>query len=56
MKTLKELSKALNVSESKAGRIKKKIEQDKYSGVPSHMIWGTGDRKSYNPETFREYL
>ena len=56
MKTLKQVARALRISETKASRIKRKIEEELYPGVPSFMVWGYGEGKRYNLKTFREYL
>ena len=38
MKTLKEIAKALNISLTKASKIKKQIELNKFANVPNFMI------------------
>ena len=56
MNTLKKVAKKLNISESKASKIKQKIELNEYPNIPTHMIWGTGKKKKYRLELFKKYF
>ena len=56
MKTLKEVAEKLNISVNKASIIKKKIESKYYRGVPSFMVWGTGNKKKYDIDLFKKML
>lgn len=54
-KTLKEVSKELGIGLSRAGRIKKKIEHEKYPNLSPSAIWGKGINKHYNLKQFKKY-
>lgn len=54
--TLKQVANELNISEAKAQRIKQKIENNEFPGVPRYMVWGTGNKKAYILDTFKRYL
>jgi len=54
IKTVKEVASKLNISLTKAYRIKKEIEEN--TGAPSYMVWGTGFNKQFTLSSFREIL
>ena len=54
MKTLKEVSEKIGKPYHLVRKAKKLVEE-RYN-APAFMVWGTGSKKKYNPDTFREII